>query len=186
MKILKIIFFVFTMLLSLSASATVYNVLGGTFTLSGITLDTNSTGGTLNINEGANAYQGFGEILDPFMFSGFDVNIQTASSVAGISGGGNAPSGNVVDGGVVDMSAFFINWNNNDLWQGSISADVTAISGGYQISWIANQSGPKLAPSQWTIDIAAVPLPAAGWLMLSGLTSLLGFACRRKSNTKRC
>ena len=181
MNILKLISFTFVMFLSLSSpsSATVYNVLGGTFTINGITLDVASSGGTLNINEGSNAYQGFGEILDPFMFSGSDVNVQTAASVGGVSGG-NAPAGNVVDGGFVDMSSFFANWNGNDIYQGNSLASVSLISGGYQIAWQAAATGPYPANTYWTIGIAVVPLPAASWLMLSGVAGLAGVAHRRK------
>lgn len=105
------------------------------------------------------------------MFSGLDVNTQTSSL------GGIAPSGNVIDGGVVDMSSFYVLWNGSDIAQGSGIASVTAIAGGYQLAWTAQQSGPKLSPlTQWTIDISEVPLPASSWLLLSGLLGLVSFS----------
>jgi hypothetical protein len=56
---------------------------------------------------------------------------------------------------------------------------VSTITGGFQLAWTANQSGPKLAPSNWTVDIAAVPLPAASWLMFTGLVGLMSLFYKR-------
>ena len=78
-------------------SATIYSVLGGTFNIDGILSNMISSGDKLNINESVNAYQGFGEILAPFMFSGFNVNVQTTLSVNGVLGD-DAQSGTVIDG----------------------------------------------------------------------------------------
>ncbi len=171
--------------LSFSAHAAIYDVLGGTFnhpaTGPGVFTLTSTTG-QLFINEGPTAYQAFDSIVDPFLFLGNPYSVGTASSFPGVIGGGNAPSGTVIDGGSVDMSSFFGTWNGNPPFNQGGIASVSAITGGFQLAWESNYlDGPFIGsgPTFWTLDIAAVPVPSAVWLFGSGLVGLVSIARRK-------
>ena len=183
-KVKSIILLLATLTFS-AAHATIYDVLGGTFSHPAIypgTFTLTSTSGQIFINEGTTAYQAFDSIVDPFIFLGQPYRIGTASSYPGVIGGGYAPSGTVIDGGSVDMSSIFGSWNANPPFNQGGLASVSAIPGGFRLAWESDYlDGPFIGtgPTFWTLDIAAVPVPAAVWLFGSGLVGLVSIARRK-------
>jgi len=82
-----------------------------------------------------------------------------------------------------DMSSFYIFWNGNEIYQGDM-ASVTDLGGGvYELTWTGIESGPKVSTIfDWTMQVSAVPVPAALWLFGSGLFGLAAFArCRNET-----
>ncbi len=137
-----------------------------------------------------------------FNNTGTFVNIFTASasSQAGVTGGGPVPSGTVGFSGpiangdtiTVNLSSFFANGAGVDFGQGSAAATgiVSNVAGNnfdYVLDWTSPINGGPLAlvgTGTWhltgTGSVSAVPLPTAVWLLGSGLIGMVGVARRRK------
>jgi len=138
------------------------------------------------------------------LFSGFAINVYTAASnlgdvstPAGSIAGGAIPTGTLDDvAGTItmDLSSWFMNWNDNDIFAGTGIADgVTSalatgvwdpVSGQYSLSWQSVTGiGPKagLVTGTTLSGVASpVPVPAAAWLFGSGLLGLIGVARRKE------
>jgi hypothetical protein len=89
-----------------------------------------------------------------------------------------------------DISAFFANWNGTDFNQGSSAATLTTsncVAGtcDFTMSWTSLIVGGPFGGNtgSWILNgtVSAIPVPAAVWLLGSGLVGLVGVARRRKS-----
>lgn len=130
------------------------------------------------------------------------VNTYTAAAAtqAGVAGGGPVPTGTVGSGATiangdainVDLSSFFANWNGNDFNQGNAAATgtVSNVAGNnfdFVLDWTSLIVGPPFGgqTGTWhltgTGSVAPIPLPAAVWLLGSGLLGMVGVARRKKS-----
>jgi hypothetical protein len=125
-------------------------------------------------------------------------NLGDTNSPAGTITGGPVPSGsldNVSNTINIDLSSWFMNWNNNDIHTGTGKTDgVTSafatgawdpVTGTYTLSWQSlTDSGPKAgftALIELSGTASPVPLPAAIWLFGSGLLGLFGISRRKKA-----
>jgi hypothetical protein len=137
-------------------------------------------------------------------FSSIPINIYTASSnlgddntATGTQSGGAIPAGTLNDvAGTItmDLSSWFMNWNNSDVHAGTGKSDgITSafatgtwdpVTGDYNLSWQSLTGlGPKAGlTSSFTLEgtVSAVPIPPATWLFGSGLLGLFGFIKRKK------
>ena len=193
------------------------NITSGTFDIDindGIPASTfNFIGSNTNLVGGYIGNGGLGllaETPDPdgivgTQFSSFPINIYTAASslgddntATGTQSGGASPTGtlNDVTGTItMDLSSWFLNWNNNDVNAGTGKSDgVTSafatgtwnsVTGDYSLSWLSLTGlGPKAGlTSAFTLEgtVTAVPIPSAGWLLGSGLLGLVGVMKRKKT-----
>ena len=136
-------------------------------------------------------------------FSSFPINTYTAASnlgddstLAGSLSGGLVPTGILDDiAGTItmDLSSWFMNWNNNDIHAGTGKADGFTsalatgtwdpVTGAYSLSWLSlTGTGPKAGlESSFMLEGTAstVPVPPAIWLFGSGLIGLIGVARRK-------
>jgi len=82
-----------------------------------------------------------------------------------------------------DLGAFYANWNGQEIYQGGIASIVDLGNSNYELTWAGSElgGGAKLnTPTTWTMQVSAVPVPAAVWLFGSGLIALFGFARCKK------
>lgn len=176
-----------------AAHADTYAVLGGTFFMDGVSSAvspiTASAGASL-IEGTYQAYTGSfgkttfssGPFFNDFNFSGKPVKAYTAST--GIDAVTHAAPSINWGAMTADMGAFYAWWNGVEFNQGG-AATVTSLGGNnYRLAWSSLIVGGPFDgfTGNWTMDIAKpVPVPAAAWLLGSGLMGLVGVARRRKS-----
>jgi hypothetical protein len=117
-----------------------------------------------------------------------------SSSQSGVTGGGPTLSGQSYDatGGttVIDTSGFFMNWNAIDMNQGNVNATLTTsncVAGtcDFTASWTSVFIGGPIDgfTGSWIISgqvSGVIPVPAAAWLMGSGVAGLAGAALRKR------
>ncbi len=181
---------------------------GGTFTpFSIIGSNTNLVGGYLG-NTSSGALSGFW-YGGAFQMYTAPSNLGGTYVPAGTVQGGLVPSGtldNVAGTITMDLSSLFAYWGGLDFHQGTGKNDgVTSTlatglwdssSGHYSLSWTSStnfsNSNPYVCDFQsptcsakYTLEgyaaTSAVPVPAAVYLLGSGILGLLGFVSRRKS-----
>ena len=125
-----------------------------------------------------------------FIFGSPPVYVNTftaaASTQAGVAGGGPVPSCDAAGGALTcDMTSFFANWNGTDFNQGTATAvGTTDGAGNFTLGWTSLIVGGAFDGQTGSWEFAgtysAVPVPAAVWLMGSGLLGLVGVARRRR------
>ncbi|MHB8388073.1 MAG: VPLPA-CTERM sorting domain-containing protein [Acidobacteriaceae bacterium] len=144
-----------------------------------------------------------GQVLFGFngsLYGGTIYNFTAASSCATTTSctntitGGPAPTGTVdttANTITMNMSSWFMSWGGDNFNQGPTSGSVAgtynSTNGAYDLTWTsAINGGPFDAGTgvgTWTLTgvatVAPVPLPAAFWLMGSGILGLVGVALRR-------
>jgi len=167
--------------------------------IAGFGPDTNLVGGYIG-NGGSSLAAG---VPDPDSILGFSligtpVNVYTAATnlgddktAAGTITGGSVPTGtldNVTNTIVMDLSSWFMNWNDTDIFAGTGRADsITSMlatgswnpgTGAFSLTWSSLVfDGPAPEIGHWELNgiatPATVPLPAAAWLFGSGLLGLI-------------
>jgi len=133
-------------------------------------------------------------------WSGFQINTYTAASnlgddftTAGTLTGGPVPTGVLDDvAGTIsmDLSSFFANWGDNDFQAGVANAgaaggftgDWNPTTGAFTLAWTGPAAGGPWVgiQTQWVLTgtAVAVPVPAAIWLVGTGLVGVAGVARR--------
>lgn len=115
----------------------------------------------------------------------------------GVPGGGPTLADQSYDpaGGTttIDMNGFFANWENIDFYQGNSSASLTTsncVAGtcDFTASWTQFFYGGSVDGNTgcWILhgQVSGIPVPAAAWLMGSGLIGLVGVARRKKTQRR--
>jgi len=94
----------------------------------------------------------------------------------------NAPSIDL-NNMTADFGSFYANWNGQEIYQGGTASIVDLGNSIYELTWSGSElsGGAKInTPTTWTMQVSAVPVPAAVWLFASGLIALFGFTRSRK------
>jgi hypothetical protein len=146
-----------------------------------------------------------------FSFFGKPVHVYTAltnlgdtNTPAGTQTGGPVPTGDITGTTMtLDLSSWFMNWNNSDFnMPGTATGTVVDLGGGnysYDISWTGTVVGGSFDGSTgyWTLQGTtpgadwydwysgppAIPEASTYGMMLSGL-ALIGFVARRRKQTE--
>ena len=117
---------------------------------------------------------------DPNFFYNYTMNFGTPGSVIDSVGTLTPPTSINLATGFADLSSFTIRWN--DFGFDSIGATNVPITqnpdGSYHLSWQMQGGFSSTGTATMTMDIAPVPLPAAVWLLGSGLLGLVGIGRR--------
>ena len=184
-----------------AAAITTLELTGGTFAMAG-------AGGTINPAAFADmsvdgSYDGSAPVavgseasytatsVGTFAFGLFGpVAIYTAET-DGVNSGFAAVSGDLTGTTLtLDLSSWTAYWNGTSFNQGDATPTITSYNpttGAFQADWSALVVGGAFdgQTGVWsmtgTTDVAAVPVPAAAWLMGSGLLGLVGVARRKKA-----
>jgi hypothetical protein len=168
---------------SVAAQAATWDVIDGTFFMSGITPSAIalSPGSPGQLIEGS--YQSAGQIFADFIFSTLPTSTYTAQT--GVDAVNHPAPSIDLGAGTADMTSFYANWNGTEFNQGGIASVTDNGNGGYLLSWSSKIVGGPFNnfTGSWTMDIKSaappVPVPAAVWLFGSGLVGLVGVARRK-------
>ena len=113
-------------------------------------------------------------------YSGYTMNFGTPGSVIDSLGTFTPPTSINLATGFADLSSFTIRWF--EIGFDSIGATNVPITqnpdGSYHLSWQMQGGFSPTGTATMTMDIAPVPLPAAVWLLGSGLLGLVGIGRR--------
>jgi len=188
--------FIFTFVIGFSISicnAATYQVLDGTATFD----STGSNPFTLNVSGGGSFTEGVFDGSAYLCCSGTNDTSATASgfqslqfraiplytyfAATGSDGATHmAPTINLTNMSA-DMTSFYANWNDNEIYQGAV-ANVTDLGSGiYELAWSGLDASSVFSSIQidWTMRVSQVPVPAAVWLFGSGLLGLAAFSRRK-------
>ena len=139
-----------------------------------------------NFNGGGTWVNSFVSSCDPQNVDGCSITPHALPSAT------TAASSGATTFSSLDLGALYDNWNATDFNQGNVAATGTvnfasATNFTWTAHWTSKIVGGAFNGQTGTYDvsgtgaISAVPLPAAVWLMGSGLLGLVGVARRRKA-----
>lgn len=133
------------------------------------------------------SYQAPGEIFasfdlgtnDPSFAWNYQISFYT-SEFSSITGSQTPPPSINLASGVADLSSFNIRWYEVNFESlGATNVPITQnLDGSYHLSWELTGGFSSTGTATMTMDIAAVPVPAAVWLFGSGLLGLAGLGRR--------
>ena len=110
-------------------------------------------------------------------------NAETYFASSGVDGGVHSAPTIDLSSMTADLSSFYINWNGNEIYMGDVAMVSDLGSGVYELSWSVSDGALSAnIPTIFdlTMQVSAVPVPAAIWLFGSGLLGLVAFSRRRK------